>query len=81
MKDPWKRSVKSSIDSGTIPQQMNLTFSYPKASPETIAKWDKEDRAWWGKHTFKIVIAASIIQVLMLGLMGATMFLIQMGVK
>ncbi len=79
MTDPWKRPTTSK--SYKIPQQIGINFSYPKASPETITQWDETDRAWWGKHTFKIVIAASIIQVLMLGLMGATMFLIQMGVK
>ena len=79
MTDPWKRPT--TLKNYKIPQQLGINFSYPKASPETIAQWDESDRAWWGKHTFKIVIAASILQVFMLGLMGVTMFLIQMGVK
>ena len=86
MIDPWKRSLPSAADDAAnvmsgYQQQLEINFKPAKASPEVIEKWDKEDRAWWGKHSFKMVIGASILQVFMLGFMGMTMYLIQLGVK
>ena len=54
---------------------------YREATPEEIKQWQETDGKWWAERALHFVAIASLVQVVMLGFMMLSFFLIQLGVK
>jgi len=55
-------------------------YTYTPATPERIKEWHDTEGKWWADNSLKIIIVASVLQFSTLGMMGLTMYLIQLGV-
>tara|TARA_B100001113_G_scaffold353753_1_gene359613 strand:- start:4881 stop:5171 length:291 start_codon:yes stop_codon:yes gene_type:complete len=80
--DPvWKRELPSAVDDAAdvmsgYEQQLTLNLNKPKdATPEQFEEWQEKELNWWAERQLSFVAVMSIVQVCMLGLMGATMLL------
>ena len=55
-------------------------YTYKEATPEQIKNWQETDGKWWGDRALHFVAIASVLQFGTLGIMGLTMYIIQLGV-
>jgi len=73
--DAWKRTQRDlPIEYPTQPQ---FLFKHPDATPKEVEDWYNNELKWWGDRQFKIIIIASIVQILTLGFMASVMFINQ----
>ena len=82
MKDVWKRDLPSAVDDAAnvmsgYEQQLELNFKPADATPDQIDDWQDNELAPWADRQLSIVAIMSVIQIVMLGLMGAVMALNQ----
>ena len=50
-------------------QQLQLLFTPRDATPVEHKAWQEGDRTWWADRALHFVAIASVVQVVMLGLM------------
>ena len=56
-------------------------IKYKEATEQEQKAWQEGDRTWWAERALHFVAIASLVQVVMLGLMMLSFFLIQQGVQ
>ena len=56
-------------------------IKYKEATKQEQKEWQEGDRTWWAERALHFVAIASLVQVVMLGLMMLSFFLIQQGVQ
>lgn len=56
-------------------------IKYKEATEQEQKEWQEGDRTWWAERALHFVAIASLVQVVMLGLMMLSFFLIQQGVQ
>ena len=62
-------------------QQLSLLLDKSRDATEQEQKeWQEGDRTWWSERALYFVAVASVVQVVMLGLMMGSFYLIQIGV-
>jgi len=54
---------------------------YREATPEEIKQWQETDGKWWAERALHFFAIASLVQVVMLGFMMLSFFVIQLGVQ
>ena len=58
---------------------MNTLNNYKEATEQEIKEWQEGDRTWWADRALHFVAIATVTQFLMLGFMGLSFYLIQLG--
>lgn len=56
-------------------------IKYKEATEQEQKEWQEGDRTWWAERALHFVAIASLVQVVMLGLMMLSFFMIQLGVQ
>tara|TARA_X000001036_G_C20185929_1_gene605417 strand:- start:72 stop:245 length:174 start_codon:yes stop_codon:yes gene_type:complete len=56
-------------------------IKYKEATEQEQKEWQEGDRTWWAERALHFVAIASLVQVVMLGFMMLSFFLIQQGVQ
>jgi len=65
-----------------MPQQLEFLFAKPRdCTPEEQKEWIDGELTYWANLTGKIIIGVSILQVLLIGFMLGTMYIIGELVK
>lgn len=64
-----------------LKEMTNKKQNYTEATPEQIKEWQEGDRTWWAERALHFVAIASLVQVVMLGFMMLSFFVIQLGVQ
>ena len=54
--------------------------NYKKATPEQIKEWHDTEGKWWADRAMSIVAICFFMIFSLVGMMGLTMYLIQVGV-
>tara|TARA_B000000557_G_scaffold48036_1_gene36524 strand:+ start:1302 stop:1547 length:246 start_codon:yes stop_codon:yes gene_type:complete len=73
--DSWKRPVEKHIED-SIPQQLELHFTLPDATPEQIKAWHEQEGKWWADRSLSIVAIASVLQFCSIGFMLLSFYLL-----
>ena len=55
-------------------------IKYKEATEQEQKEWQEGDRTWWAERALNFVAIASLVQVVMLGLMMLSFFLIDQEV-
>ena len=55
-------------------------MKYKEATEQEQKEWQEGDRTWWGNRALHFVAIASVVQVIMLGLMMGSFYIIQLGI-
>jgi|TARA_X000000950_G_scaffold161656_1_gene197620 hypothetical protein len=55
--------------------------NYKEATEQEIKEWQEGDRTWWAERALHFVAIASVVQVVMLGLMMVSFYFIQQGIS
>ena len=55
-------------------------MKYKEATEQEQKDWQEGDRTWWSNRALHFVAIASIVQVIMLGLMMGSFYIIQLGI-
>jgi len=56
-------------------------YKYTPASPEVIKEWHDTEGKWWADNSMLIVTICALMIFSLVGMMGLTMYLIQIGVN